>query len=309
MKIFIAIEKWCDLNPELDVTSAHSNILGSISNTKHTFEVFHYDEYLHLNNKTIDEFLIDYTKENKPDILFVSYYPVDNDPRNIKLETFKIIKELGIPVVFVWFDAGHPHIEQLAIKCSEFNTLNVVVDVYKKINEKFLPMTVPQNENIFCLQQNKTEDVCFVGSKSAYGDRQVYLNFLKDNININISGGQREAKLSIEQYAQLLKNSKISINFPHKPDGIVQTKSRVYETMLCGTLLLERENNATTNWFVPGEDYVTFTDENDLLRKIRFYLKREDERLRISQNGYNKMKEFYNSQIWWDKVINKAKEL
>ncbi len=309
MKVFIAIEKWCDLNPELGPTSAHSNVLGSISSTSHTYEIFHYDEYLANNQNTIDEFLINCCRQNKPDLLFVSYYPVANDPRNIKLETFLEIKNLDIPVVFIWFDAGHKHIEELSIKCSEFNTLNVIVDVYNKINDKFLPMTVPQDENLFCLENNKTNDVCFVGSRDAYGDRRRYLSFLNGKINLKVSGGQREGRLSIEQYAQLIKNSKISINFPHKADGTVQAKSRIYETMLCNTLLLERENEAITKWFIPGQHYVSFTDENDLLKKIRFYLKREDERLRIAKNGYNKMKELYNSQWWWDTVINKAKEL
>jgi spore maturation protein CgeB len=308
MNIVVVTEKWCDLNPNLGTTSGNSNILGSLKCTKNSFEVFHYDEYLANSGHPIDNFLVNHVKNNKPDLVFVSYFPVDNDPRNIQLETFKIIKDMGIPVCFLWFDAVHPHIEQLAIKCSQYNTLNVVIDTSKYISPKFINMWVPQDERLFNWQNQKNHDVCFVGTKS-YEERQRYLNFLKNKINLTISGGQREHRLTIEQYSQLLKDSKISLNFPSKPDGSTQCKSRVYESMLCGAMLMERTNDAINKWFEPMIHYIPFDNENDLLKKIRYYLKNDSEREAIAQNGYQKMKDCYSSQNWWDAVINKARSL
>ena len=309
MKITVVMERFCDLNPKIGTTSAASNVIGSLSCTDHSFEVFYYDEYLFNNGHSIDEFLIERCRETKPDLLMVSYFPVDNHPVNIKLETFRKIKNNGTPVSFIWFDAGHPHIERLALKCSEYNTLNVIVDVFREPKENFLAMWVPQDERLLCWQDNKSQDVCFVGSRHSYDERRKYLSFLNGKVNLFVSGGQREGRLTIEQYAQCLKDSKISLNFPSKSDGTEQCKSRVYESMLCGCILMERANNAITNWFEPMVDYIPFTDEDSLLKEIRYYLNNESERLQIVKNGHEKMKEKYSAENWWNAVITRARSL
>lgn len=309
MNIIVAMEKWCDLNPSLGITSANSNVLGSLYCTNNSFEFFYYDEHLAKHNSSIDEFLINHVGTYKPDALAVSYYPVDGDGRNIKLETFRKIKEMGIPVIFIWFDFGHPHIEKLALKCSNYNTLNVVVDVYKEPKQNFLAMWVPQDERLFHWQDHKPINVCFTGTKDAYDERRRYLNFLKPKINLTVSGGQREARLTIEQYAQMLKNSKISLNFPSKPDGTIQAKCRIYESMLSGALLLERSNEAINKWFEPMVHYVPFSNEGDLLNKIQYYLKNDSERLTIARCGHEKMKEAYSSDNWWNAVVTRARSL
>lgn len=51
-----------------------------------------------------------------------------------------------------------------------------------------------------------------------------------------------------------------------------------------------------TNWqedfpdcFVPKEDFVYYTDEEDMMRQIEYYLSHEKERLEICRNGYGKI--------------------
>jgi len=126
-------------------------------------------------------------------------------------------------------------------------------------------------------------------------------------MNFFVSGGQREHNLSIDQYAELFRRAKISVNFPSKhEEHVIQVKGRVFESLLCGCLLLERDNHLIKHWFEPMVHYVPFTSELDLLNKINYYLQHDDERKTIAKNGYNKMRECYSSKIWWESVLNKS---
>ena len=47
-------------------------------------------------------------------------------------------------------------------------------------------------------------------------------------------------------------------------------------------------------YFKNGEDIVWFEDEADLVKKVRYYLRHEDERRRIALNGQKKVRELHN---------------
>jgi hypothetical protein len=300
------IEKYCDLNPALGCTSALSDVIGSATSSGVVNPtVYHYDEYIAAQGYPIDEFLISEVKTHKPSAVIVSYFPVANHPKNIKFETLQKINE-EVPVIFIWFDFAHSHIRNLALSSIDYGSLAVVIDVFEKPNDKFLPMWSPRDENLFKLEERKDIDVCFVGSTRDYSERTRFLNFLRNKVNLVISGGQREHNLSIEQYAEVFKRSKISLNFPSKPDGVIQTKGRIYESMLCGALLFERENDVIKNWFEPMIHYVPFNNEGDLLTKLNYFLHHEKERRLITQKANEKMKKDYSSKIWWETVLNRA---
>lgn len=306
-KVVVLMEKYCDLNPSLGTTSAYSNVVGSlISAGVENLEILHYDEYLFQHNKAIDSFLLEKLLANKPDLLAVSYYPFANDPRNVRIETFRVLKDAGIPVVFIWFDLGHRHIRDLAASIGDNVSLHVVVDTFNIPNGNFMSMWVPQDERIFKCEGTKDINVSFVGTTSGYHTRQRYLSFLQSQIPIYISGGQREHRLTIEGYAEVLKKSKLTLNFPDKADGTVQAKCRIYESMLCGALLLEKENDAIIRWFAPMIDYVPFSSEVEALHKIRFYLENHEERERMVASARHKMQHNYSSRNWWNIVLEKV---
>lgn len=48
---------------------------------------------------------------------------------------------------------------------------------------------------------------------------------------------------------------------------------------------MENENPQTRCYFTPGEDYVSFNSEDDLMDKIKYFLEHEDERLEIAAWG------------------------
>ena len=54
---------------------------------------------------------------------------------------------------------------------------------------------------------------------------------------------------------------------------------------------------------MPDEDYVFYDGKEDLLNLVAYYLEHEDERKKIAENGYRKVKELlsYGGQV--DKIL------
>jgi hypothetical protein len=301
-KVAVLIEKFCDLNPSLGVTSGYSNIVGSLNSSGLAdISIFHYDEYFANNNQPIDQFLLQSLRENKPDCLVVSFYPFW-DHRNVRLETFGRIIEMGIPIVAIWFDFGHGHLRELIMRVAGHVNLNIVLDTHFD-HELFMSMWVPQEETLFKPGNSKEIEVSFVGTR--YPDRNEYLAYLQGQRSVYISGGQRVHRLTIEGYADILQKSKVTLNFPSKPDGTIQAKCRIYEAMLCRAMLLERDNDAIKRWFTPMVHYVPFSTPQDMVEKINYYLVHDEEREMIIENAFNKMTTDYSSKKWWSTVFEK----
>ena len=169
-------------------------------------------------------------------------------------------------------------------------------------------MWTPQSEQLF-YPEEKTIPIAFVGSVGEhYVDRSKYLKYLTSNgVDVLITGGQRENKLSAENYAATIRRTRISINFSRSPEPsahLHQAKGRVFESLACKCLLLESVNPVTAMHFREMVDYVPFFSENDLLEKIRFYQTHPEVTDSISENGYNRYKELYSNKKFWEKVLS-----
>tara|TARA_R100001079_G_scaffold101138_1_gene65980 strand:- start:1310 stop:1804 length:495 start_codon:yes stop_codon:yes gene_type:complete len=156
-------------------------------------------------------------------------------------------------------------------------------------------------------QEDKKITASFIGSTRGYKDRRMYLDYaLEKQIDLLILGGQREGRLTPFEYAEHIRDSKIGINFPESPSGIDQCKGRVIEIISCGSMLLERKNEATRKNLTPGEDYVEFEGLDDFVEKINFYTKNHKERERIAKNGYQKYCNNFSSSKFWTKVLTRC---
>ena len=139
---------------------------------------------------------------------------------------------------------------------------------------------------------NKKIDCCFIGQINSYRDsRKRYLEYLfKNNINVYNSNNNRAnfGDLGYKEYYQILSNSKIGINFSESVNNH-QLKARIWQLMICETMLLESYNDQITNYFEPGKDFIFFYNERDLKEKINFYIKNNDLRVKITKNAKKKL--------------------
>jgi len=64
--------------------------------------------------------------------------------------------------------------------------------------------------------------------------------------------------------------------------------------MGCNGFLLSNYQEDFLRHFNPEGDFVYFESQEDLVKKCNYYLKNDNERKQIAQNGYGKIKEFHN---------------
>lgn len=308
-KVLFITEKWCDGIPQRGLTNNYHNLFGTFKNSypDSNFNILHLDECAHLLKTHIDNVLPEVYKKVKPDIVIFSL--LGKSDLNPTKYSYNFLKDKNVKMIFMWpdigIDWGKPQIEN---ELKTFADLHVSWGAENNLKEdKLLSLWAPQDEKLYFPVEEceKTIDCSFIGS-TRYEERERYLKYLVNNkVNVHIDGGQREKKLTPKQYASLIQKTKININFPFSPSGFDQCKGRVWEILATGGFLLERKNLATKNFLTPQHDYVEYSDENDLKEKINYYLKNEEERIKIQQNGFKTYKLKYSSKIFWDLILKR----
>lgn len=114
-------------------------------------------------------------------------------------------------------------------------------------------------------------------------------------------------KGTVDYYNEMpfvFRNSKINLNISLKSikSGI---PLRAMDIMACGGFLLTNYQKDFLKHFNPGEDFIFFTGEKDLLDKIHYYIHNDAERKEISRNGYLKIRENYS----YDIIINQMLDI
>lgn len=121
-------------------------------------------------------------------------------------------------------------------------------------------------------------------------DVHVYSNSnLSDLIRVRAMG-------SVDYWSEMPKvfhESKINLNFtiPNIKSGI---PLRIWDVLGAGGFLLTNYQAEIPLYFKEGEDLVCFDGIEDLKEKVGYYLKHEEERKRIAENGYRKVKTYHN---------------
>jgi hypothetical protein len=88
-----------------------------------------------------------------------------------------------------------------------------------------------------------------------------------------------------EEYAKVARLSKIFLAFDSKPQLRKSMSARMYTAVGCGAFYLCRHVEGIEEVLVPDREIVTFHTEDEMIDKIQFYLRNEDERKKISEAG------------------------
>lgn len=87
-----------------------------------------------------------------------------------------------------------------------------------------------------------------------------------------------------------------------------QVKSRHFEVPACGTLEMTQDADDMKDYYKLGEEIVVYEDEDDLVKKIHYYLTHPDEAKEIARRGYERtLREHSTEQRFEDifKMIGK----
>lgn len=85
--------------------------------------------------------------------------------------------------------------------------------------------------------------------------------------------------------------------------GRSQIKGRNYDVPGCGSFLLTQDADDLKDRYRDGKEIVIFKDADDLIKKIRYYLKHEEEREKISEAGYRRTIENHTYEKRFDDIF------
>jgi len=135
------------------------------------------------------------------------------------------------------------------------------------------------------LNLSKDTNASFVGSN--FPGR---MNFLKNVLRIKCFGAKHsrfeKGRISHSEMVQVINRSRININFSDQPDGKLGLKNRIFEVLGCGGFLLTQNSYDLKDYITPGVHCVTFETVFELKEKINYYIRNEEEREKIAQQGY-----------------------
>jgi len=208
---------------------------------------------------------------------------------------------------FDWISSSYGSIADLVI-----TTDYVSVDRYRQsgVNAYFLPLPVHIQEKT--TPSKFIYDVSFVGRvDKGKPIREKYINFLKNEMSVSIFGSSGPSDpqfLSVDKMYSIFRNSTVNLNFTgittyvpsENPlfERIRGMKLRPFEIAAAGGMCISEFSISLAKSFKDGVEIVFFTNEYDMVEKIKYYLEHQDEARKIAISGQDKvMKKYSNEAI------------
>jgi len=280
--------------------------------------------YDYRSNKNFEKDLLAIIHERRPDYFFTQKGEI------LRPELIKIAKKEGCITIFWCFDAVMGDWYVPLAKEHDFVCANVEYNVFclkkkgiknvKWIHQGFCPEFFgidPFRENRKEAGETYYADVAMIGSmgKPIYTKRcQLAMRLRKEKIDIKWWGGRLARQPTNLRYflggihrswagrqvymldfADVIRHIKIFIG--QDADILVEEgkylSNRGFAVLGCGGFYLCRRTAGVEHAFRIGTEIETFDSDEEMLEKVRYYLKNEDKRKKIAKAGQKKVLEHY----------------
>lgn len=311
-KVLFVREKWaCD--PALGPSDGDGMVrcFNSLGLGEATY--FYYDEWMAANGwQKPDAALTALWLREKPDLVVFTVLMQYGDKNVSKGVYGAMLRE--VPVVGVWHEGVAPDVVRVADEYADCVSFNLFLDTqdqftrHTKRPEKCLGLFDPRDPADFQGEAVARDiPVSFIGTLTARPVRCSHVHTLvASGIPVaSVSGPRGLFWMGREQYATILRRSKIALNFSDAAD-FRHYKGRVAEATLAGAMLMELENPETPKILREFIDYVPFSNERDLFDKVQHYLAHEEERAAIAASGQARAREMLDGREFWKRVFEKA---
>ena len=295
---------YCGGCPQMGKSEWEGNIAHSLDGTELANVLcFHPDKYYFETGQRSDKALLERVTEYKPDYtVLIIYKQPESDPTVISFDTISKLPNL----ITIWGDLEASEQVELSKAIAPYckkiiGTANK--SVVESLGYKYLH--VPKDPRIFNSDDRVRDiEVIFSGSySSGRPERYEVLKYLIDNgVPLVIGGSEGVDHFTTEEYADRYKRAKIAISFS-QARGMNVVNARPFEILHCGAMLLEQESPELAKLYEEGVDYAVWKTKEDLLEKIWYYLKNNEERLSIAESGHKKTVENYSAKTFWNKII------
>ncbi|GEM_PF-6506845 len=263
-----------------------------------------YDEYHHQGRALCLEDLQPPPGVQKHMIVSTYHY---HSPANPSVALLKAAKEQGSKIVYMWLDKKT---SQPKPEYAEVSDINVLLDGTDFELPNSWPIFTPKNPAYFHDPGLERDlGLTLVGELRRLKQRQDLIAFLESQEGLDLhvirtSAVEPELMRTVPEYAELFQRSRISIALTQ--DRVKQLKGRIFEIAHCGAMLLCDLNPYISSYFIPGKEFVSFRDFDDLVQKARYYLKHEEERAAIAAAGHRKAQKFYSARVFWESLFRRA---
>jgi spore maturation protein CgeB len=272
--------------------------------------------------KEIKPYMILHTKDEFPASIFA----------DLKKQT-KVIMWYPDPVIPDWLI---PYVET----CDIFFTMSEgLLSEFRKINPNSFWLTQAFEPSFFEVKKITdkdkkfySSDVTFVGnlgSKEQYLLRRRALQRVIDcGFNFKWWGPRMPRKISTvslifgrlgrsyggkfvwgEDYAKVAKLSKIFLAFDSMPHIKKSMSARMYTAVGCGAFYLCQHVIGIEEVLMPDKEIVTFCSEDEMIEKIKFYLKREDLRKKIQKAGQERVLQDHTYEVRIKQLMKVVKDV
>lgn len=191
------------------------------------------------------------------------------------------------------------------------------------------------------LKLKKKYDVSFLGGKSAWRE-YIYKILKSEGIQVKFFGtGWPNGRLTVEETVRLYNQSKIVLNlsnsvkldpsfllftktptwqgslkktlaetFPGLTDSLLSKKraedikARFFEVTATGAFLLSYPVDHLDKYFCLNKEIAIYEDVEDLISKIKYYLKHSSERKTIAEAGYLRTQKDHSYEKRFKKIFN-----
>jgi len=197
---------------------------------------------------------------------------------------------------------------------SKFCNILVVDTGYGEMLPNIYCIFEPMDDSVLypIPEEEKVYDISFIGSTDI-AERMWYLEqFKKHNLPVTFLGGRgdKDQKLSFEEWAECHRKSKIELNFNGNA-FMGNRKSRVYEIAACGNMMIATLPDVykfkNLCWFEEGVHYDSM-DEHNCVDKVRYYLANPEKRIQMANAMNEHFLNNYTPLHWWQDIFKWSKQ-
>lgn len=272
-------------------------------------EIVRYDAY---GEGKTDEVMIQKTLEYSPDVIL--YISTAGGPYLPAIDTFKRLRDIAT-IVHICCDASCPdwHLLLKQYKANECFDLTMNIDgcdIWPH-DDKDLTLLCPIDTRPFLKSpinfDNFASRSIHCGFSGGIGSphRRDTVGYLIANSALKINQIREESLGTYQKYADFMAQCKIALNMSLSgSERSKQVKGRVIETALAGACLLEDKGSATSDWFIPGTDYIEYENNEHALEIINGLYDNDSTIFRYAENLHRKVMTEHSPKIFWTKIFS-----
>lgn len=297
-RILFLIEQWCDGNPHCGFSQPLTNYAAPFS-CRETRFIFWDNIHPGAQFRAVDSAL-------REDIGFCLFCDTGHPWK--PSDTLLTWIASRVPLVCLWHDCAKGFFRNI-----DGAALNVGMDGVDGVSlPNYVPLWTPVDSALFRGDPSapRSIDILYPGSPdfSAGTIKAVCHSIAKQmqdaGLKITFAGGQRAERLTWEQYAALLADAKIVVDFPrNEAADRPQLKGRLFEAAACGAAIVTEDFNAVHRHFEDVKEIMLVQGELEYIDNCRLLLANDAQRIGQAANALERLKRDWSLTEWWNRIL------